>query len=196
MPHRKSLKQYCLIPLWNKLIFKSCQIKLFFADSMGQIESKSKYQVRPKLQLAPKHDGWQKHPELLRLHWVQKTQHCSRTCIITVTASEHMMFPNLTWLSSCTAYTPTKILQLNLVTKEIQELQETLTLYCVTEDFFFSCLQKESRSSKKHKGVQKISSNFYRQFNQQTSLHEYISDLRPPWYWGPVPQPQAAMSVS
>ncbi|KAI1242154.1 Glutathione S-transferase kappa 1, partial [Lamprotornis superbus] len=52
---------------------------------------------------------------------------------------------------SCTVYAPTKILQLNLVTKEIQELQETLTLYCVTEDFFFSCLQKESRSSTKHK---------------------------------------------
>lgn len=61
------------------------------------------------------------------------------------------MFPNLIWLSSCTGYAPTEILQLNLVTKEIQELQETLTLYSVTEDFFFSCLQKESRSSKKHK---------------------------------------------
>lgn len=61
------------------------------------------------------------------------------------------MFPNLIWLSSCPVYAPTEILQLNLVTKEIQELQETLTLYCVTEDFFFSCLQKESRSSKKHK---------------------------------------------
>lgn len=61
------------------------------------------------------------------------------------------MFPNLIWLSSCPVYAPTEILQLNLVTKEIQELQETLTLYCVTEDFFFSCLQKESRSNKKHK---------------------------------------------
>lgn len=61
------------------------------------------------------------------------------------------MFPNSTWLSNGTGYAPTEISQLNLVTKEIQELQETQTLFCVTEDFFFGCLQKERRSHKEHK---------------------------------------------
>lgn len=98
---------------------------------------KSKYQQRPKLQLVPRHNGWQKHPGLFHLHWDSEDAallwklSCNR-----VTASEHMVFPKLI----CPVYAPTEILQLNLVTKEIQELQETLTLYCVTEDFFLSCL--------------------------------------------------------
>lgn len=112
----------------------------------------SKYQQRPKLQLVPRHDGWPKHPGLPHLHWdSEDTALLWKLSCNRVTASEHMIFPNLIWLSSSTGYAPTEILQLNLVTKEIQELQETLTLYRVTEDFFFSCLQKESRSSKKHK---------------------------------------------
>lgn len=75
-------------------------------------------------------------------------------------------------------YAPTEILQLNLVTKEIQELQETQTLFRVTEDFFFGCLQKERRSHKEykqHKEQAEISTHSSEDLHRQTDQHKTSS---------------------
>lgn len=90
------------------------------------------------------------------------------------------------WLSSCAGYTPTEILQLNLVSKEIQELQETQTLFCVAEDFFFGCLQKE-RSHKEQKQYKEQavisihSSNSFEDVHKQIDQHK--ATFNPFYLW-------------
>lgn len=48
-------------------------------------------------------------------------------------------------------YSPTEILQLDPVSKELQELQEAQTLFSVTEDFFLCGLEGERRYDKQRR---------------------------------------------
>lgn len=113
---------------------------------------------------------------------IQRPQHFSESRALTEPQPLNTRFPNSTWLSNCTGYTPTEILQLNLVTKEIQELQKTQTLFCVTEDFFFSRLQKERRSHKEHKQYKEQAVISIHNSTSFEDLHKQINQHQASFY--------------